>query len=73
MYAWLRNDGNNRETTEESAGFLKIKIILGVKKVDKRKLDDVRGEVRLKGSFKKKLVSNRLKWAGHVERMGDEN
>ena len=23
-------------------------------------------------TFKKKLVRSRLKWAGHVERMGDE-
>ena len=27
----------------------------------------------MKESFKKKLVSSRLKWAGLVERMGDEN
>ena len=29
-------------------------------------------EVRVKESFKKKLVRSRLKWAGHVERMRDE-
>ena len=29
-------------------------------------------EVGVKERFKK-LVRNRLKWAGHVERMGDEN
>ena len=28
--------------------------------------------VGVKESFKKTFVSNRLKWAGHVERMGDE-
>ena len=28
-------------------------------------------EVGVKGSFNKKLVSSRLKWAGHVDRMGD--
>ena len=28
-------------------------------------------EVGVKESFKKKLVRHRLKWAGHVERMGE--
>jgi len=27
----------------------------------------------VKESFKKKLMRGRLKWAGHMERMGDEN
>ena len=26
----------------------------------------------MKDSFKKKLLRSRLKWAGHVERMGDD-
>ena len=26
----------------------------------------------MKGSFKKKFVRSKLKWAGHVERVGDE-
>ena len=29
-------------------------------------------EVGVKEHFKKKLARNRLKWAGDVERMGDE-
>ena len=36
-------------------------------------MDELRGEVGANESFKKKLVRSRLKWAGHVERMGDEN
>ena len=35
-------------------------------------MDKLRVEVGVKESFKKKLVWSRLKWAGHVERMGDE-
>ena len=30
-------------------------------------------EVGVKQSFKKQLVRSRLKWAGFVDRMGDEN
>jgi len=29
-------------------------------------------EVVVKESFKKKIVRSMLKWAGHVERVGDE-
>ena len=35
-------------------------------------MDELRVEVGVKDSFKKKLVRSRLKWANHVERMGDE-
>ena len=35
-------------------------------------MDELRVMVGVKDSFKKKLVSNRLTTAGHVERMGDE-
>jgi len=31
----------------------------------------IRLDVRVKESFKKKLVRNRLKWAGHVEIIDD--
>ena len=44
---------------------------MGVKRADKRRLDEVRMEVGVRGCFKKKLVRSRLKWAGHVERRGD--
>ena len=35
-------------------------------------MDEMRLEVGVKGSFKKKLVKSRSTWAGHVKRMGDE-
>ena len=34
-------------------------------------MDELRVEIGVKESFKTKLVRSRLKWAGHVERMGD--
>ena len=49
-----------------------IRRIVGVKREDKRRKDELRVEVGVKESFKNKLMRNRLKWAGHVERMGDE-
>ena len=45
---------------------------MGVKRADKRRMDELRLEVGVKESIKKELVTSRLKWAGHVERMGDE-
>ena len=41
---------------------------MGVKSVDKKRMDEMRVEIRVKECFKKKLAS-RLTWAGHVERM----
>ena len=35
-------------------------------------MDELRVEVGVKESFKKKLVRSRLKWSGQAERMGDE-
>ena len=35
-------------------------------------MDELKGEIGVKESFKRKLVRRRLKWAGHVERIGDE-
>ena len=45
---------------------------MGVKKADKRIIGELRVEVKEKYK-KKKLLRSRLKWAGHVEIMGDDN
>jgi len=39
---------------------------------DKRIMDELRVEVGMNESHRKKLVRRRLKWTGHVEGMGDE-
>ena len=44
---------------------------MGVKRVDKRRIDEMGVEVCVKEGFKKFLRS-RLTRTGHVERMGDE-
>ena len=49
-----------------------VKRIVGAEGVVNRRLDELRVEVGVKDSFKKKLVRNGLRWAGHVDRMGDE-
>ena len=48
-----------------------IRRIMGVKRVDKRRMGRLRVEVGVKESFKKQLVrcTGRLKWACHVESM----
>ena len=55
---WLRDDGSNRETTGEGAGFRKYldKNNAGVRRVDKRRKDEERDEVGVKENFKKKSV-----------------
>ncbi len=45
---------------------------MGVKRADKRIMDGMTMEVGVKESFRNKLVTNRLTWAGHVESIGDE-
>ena len=42
-----------------------VKIIVGVKRADKRKMDEMRVEVGVKENVKKTLA--RSTWAGHVE------
>ena len=34
-------------------------------------MDELRVEVGMKETYKKKMMRSRLKWAGHMERMGD--
>jgi len=48
----------------------RIRRIVGVKREEKR-MHELRVEVEVKESFKKKLVRSRLKWDSHVERMED--
>ena len=47
-----------------------VRRIVGVKRTDKRRMDELRVEVGVKENLKKKLAS--LTWAGHAERMGDD-
>ena len=46
---------------------------MGAKRVDKRRMDQLRVEAEVKENVKKKLVRRRLKWADHVDRTRDEN
>ena len=46
-----------------------MKRTAGVKRIDKRIMEDLREEVVVKESRTRKLVRSRLKWDGHVERM----
>ena len=49
-----------------------VRRIEGLKRVDKRRMDELRMVVEVRESFKKKWARSRLKQAGHVKRMGDE-
>ena len=43
-----------------------------MKSKDKRNMEELRVEVGVKECVNKKVVRSRLKWAGPVERTGDE-
>ena len=43
--------------------------IAGVKRVARRRMDELREEVGIQKCVMGRLVKSRLKWAGHVERM----
>ena len=49
-----------------------MKIIAGVKLIDKRMMKELREEVGVKESLMKNLMKSRLKWAGDVERMEEK-
>ena len=46
-----------------------VRRIAGVKRVDRRRMDELREEVGIQKCLMGRLVKNQLKWAGHVERM----
>ena len=46
-----------------------MRRIEGVKRIDKQRNEELRGEVGVRESLMRTLVRSRLKWAGHVERM----
>ena len=48
-----------------------VRRIVGVKRADNRRMEELGMEIGFKESFKKKLVKSRLKWVGRVERTGD--
>ena len=49
-----------------------MKIIAGVKRIDKRKMEELRVECGVRESLTRKRVRGRLKWARHVEIMEGE-
>ena len=49
-----------------------MRRIAGVKRIDKRRMEELREEVGERESLTRKLVRSWLKWAGHMERMEGE-
>ena len=46
--------------------------IVGVKNVDWRRMDELREEIGVQVSLTGRLVKCRMRWAGHLVRMGEE-
>ena len=46
-----------------------VRRIARVKRIDKRRMEELSGVAGVRESLTKKLVMSRLMWAGHVERM----
>ena len=49
-----------------------VRRIAGVKRIDTRRMDQLREEVGVKENLTRKLMRSRLKWAGHLEIMEGE-
>ena len=49
-----------------------IRRIAGVRRVERRRMKDLREEVGTKACIVGKIVKSRMKWAGHMVRMKDE-
>ena len=49
-----------------------IRRIAGVRRVERRRLIDLRGEGGTKACIVGKIVKSRMKWAGHMVRMKDD-
>ena len=50
-----------------------MRRIAGVKRIDKRRIEELRKKVDVRESLTMKLVRSWLKWAGHVDRMNEES
>ena len=62
------DDKNQQERLQVSENNW-VRRIVGVKRINKRRMEELREEVSVKESFTRKLVRSRLRWAEHVERM----
>ena len=49
-----------------------VRWIAGVKRVGRRKMDDLREELGIEKCVMRRLVKSWVKWAGHVERMVED-
>ena len=49
-----------------------IRIIAGVRRVERRRMKDLREEVGTTACIVGKIVKSRMKWAGHMVRMKDD-
>ena len=49
-----------------------VRRIAGVKRVDRRRMDELREEVGIQKCLMGRLVKSRLKWAGQVERTKED-
>ena len=69
-----RDHGDDGKTTRETASLREywVRRTAGVKRIDKRRMEELREEVGVKESLTRKLVRSRLKWAGHTKSMEGE-
>ena len=49
-----------------------VRRIAGVKKMDRRRMDELREEVGIQKCLMGRLAKSRMKWTGHVERMKED-
>ena len=67
----LGGDGNQQEKVQVCENG-EVRRIAGIKRVDKRRTEELREDIGVKKSFRRKLARSWLKWAGHLERIAGE-
>ena len=73
LYIWVGNTGTDRETGGEDADSRKqLQRICKVTQEDRRKMKELREEIGMKKHLKIKVAGSRMRWAGHVQRMGED-
>ena len=49
-----------------------VRRICKVTQEDRRKMDELREEIGMKKHLKMKVAGSKMRWAGHVQRMGED-
>ena len=71
-YLWVRDVTSIRTASTSTCENNWIRKIGGVRRVERRRMKDLREKVGNKACIVGKIVKSRMKWTGHMVRMNDD-